>query len=357
MMELYQKNIRQFLKLFPKELQGSKVKDAFYEDKSSYQALLRDKFITYNSHELISIIAIDIDSHQDGGVWMDYDLPQPTWTIWTDRGVQFMWVLRKPILAKVPTHRKMAKEVLARLVYALDGDINAMGFNRVFRNPLNNKSYYSDTRVDLKDFYLKLPKPTPEWWDKVKQNSKRQKRSKTETLFADTHAPAELKDFETMKEGDGRNVALFDRLRFWAYDEAKAGRYNSHSLSSRALALNKAFLEPLEDKELNATINSIDHFMEFKYSAHNLREFGMSEEQLKERASRAGKKGGKVRGKLQTTEARGRILATLNQWETWERKITISGIAKEAKAHKNTVSEYLKELGYTNKGGSTGWKK
>jgi hypothetical protein len=264
-----------------------------------------------------------------------------------------MWVLRKPILARVPEHRKMAKEVLARLVYALDADINAMGFNRVFRNPLNNKSYYADTRVDLKDFYLKLPKPTPEWWDKVKQNSKRQKKSKTETLFADTHAPAELKDFRTMKEGDGRNVALFDRLRFWAYDEAKAGQYDGHSLSNRALALNKAFLEPLEDKEVNAIINSIDNFMEFEYSAHNVREFGMSEEQIKERASRAGKSS----GKLKTAEARGRILAVLNQWEAFERKITISGLAKEAKSDKRTVSAYLKELKYTNKGGSVGYKR
>ncbi len=356
-MELYQDKVRNFLKLFPKELQGSKVKDAFYEDKSSYQALLRDKFITYNSSDRISIIAIDIDKHRDGGIWLDYDLPQPTWTIWTDRGVQFMWVLRKPILARVPEHRKMAKEVLARLVYALDADINAMGFNRVFRNPLNNKSYYADTRVDLKDFYLKLPKPSKEWWDKVKQNSKRQKKSKTETLFADTHAPAELKDFRTMKEGDGRNVALFDRLRFWAYDEAKAGRYDGHSLSNRALALNKAFLEPLEDKEVNAIINSIDNFMEFKYSAHNVREFGMSEEQIKERASRAGKKGGAVSAKIKQTEARGRILAALNQLEMFEMKVTITGLAKRAKSDKRTVSTYLKELGYTNKGGSVGWKK
>lgn len=352
-MKLYQDNIRQFLKLFPKELQGSKVKDAFYEDKPSYQALMSDKFIAYNSADRISIIAIDIDKHRDGGIWLDYDLPQPTWTIWTDRGVQLMWVLHKPILSRVPEHRKIAKEVLARLVYALDGDINAMGFNRVFRNPINNTSYYADTRVNLKDFYLKLPKPTAEWWNRVKQNSKRQKKSKTETLFADTNTPVELKDFRTMKEGDGRNVALFNRLRFWAYDEAKTGRYDEHSLSNRALVLNKAFLEPLKDKEVNAIINSIDNFMEFKYSAHNIREFGMSEEQIRERASKAGK----LSGKLKTKEARGRILATLNQWEMFERKVTISGIAKEAKAHKNTVSEYLKELGYTNKGGSVGWKK
>jgi len=356
MTELYQNNIRQFLNLFPKELQGSKYKDSLYEEKSSYQALRSDKFITYNSKERINIIAIDIDNHRDGGIWMDYDLPQPTWTIFTTRGVQLMWVLKKPIFTKAPQHRKMAREVLARLVYALDGDIHAMGFNRVFRNPLNNKSYYSDTRVDLKDFYLKLPKPTPEWWDKVTEKSKRTKKSKTETLFADTHAPKELLDFGTMKQGDGRNIALFDRLRFWAYDEAKKGDYDGHALANRALALNKAFLEPMGDKEVNAIINSIDNFMEFKYSGH-IKEYGMSEAEIKDRASKAGKKGGKVRGKLQQTEARARILAKLNQWEMFERKITISGIAKEAKSDKRTVSAYLKELGYKDKGGSTGWKK
>jgi hypothetical protein len=353
MMELYQEKVRNFLKLFPKELQSSKVKDAFYEEKSSYQALLRDKFITYNSSDRINIIAIDIDSHRDGGIWLDYDLPQPTWTIWTDRGVQLMWVLRKPILARVPEHRKMAKEVLARLVYALDADINAMGFNRVFRNPLNNKSYYADTRVDLKDFYLKLPKPSQEWWDKVKKNNKHKKKSKTETLFADTHAPAELKDFGTMKEGDGRNVALFDRLRFWAYDEAKAGRYDGHLLSSRALALNKAFLEPLDEKEVNVIINSIDNFMEFKYSAHNLREFGMSEEQIKEKASNAGKKSGKVR-KMKSDM---KIQATITQMQSFDIKITVSDVARRAGVERPRAREYLKENGWKEVSRKEGWVK
>jgi len=352
-MELYQDKVRNFLKLFPKELQGSKVKDAFYEEKSSYQALLRDKFITYNSSERISIIAIDIDKHRDGGIWLDYDLPQPTWTVWTDRGVQLMWVLRKPILARVPEHRKMAREVLARLVYALDADINAMGFNRVFRNPLNNKSYYADTRVDLKDFYLNLPKPSKEWWDKVQQNSKRQKKSKTETLSEDTHAPAELKDFKTMKEGDGRNLALFDRLRFWAYDEAKAGRYDGHLLSNRALALNKAFLEPLADKEVNAIINSIDNFMEFTYSAHKIREFGMSEEQIKERASRAGKTSGKIR-KMKSDM---KIQATITQMQSFDIKITVSDVARRAEVHRDTARAYLNEKGWKEISRKEGWAK
>ena len=53
-------------------------------------------------------------------------------------------------------------------------------------------------------------------------------------------------DFSEMKEGDGRNVALFDRLRFWAYDMAKSGIYTEFDLAHKGYVLNQAFKQELE---------------------------------------------------------------------------------------------------------------
>ena len=356
-MELYQNNPkikRNFLTFLPKLVIGSTAKDCGYSEKTAYEALSKDNYIRFNSPDLVSALIVDIDDHKDGGIWLDYDLPQPTWTVWTRRGVQFGWVLNKPILAKVAQHRKMLREVIARLYYALGGDIHTMNWHRVFRNPINNRSVITDTRVDLSDFF-DLPKPDQGWWDKVKAKNSKPKATKKRQVLDEEKETQILdnRDFANMTEGDGRNEALFNRLRFWAYDQAKAGTYSEFDLAEQAHKLNQIFGEPMLEKEVEYTIKSIDEFIEFKYTGKYAGGDYMSEEQIKERASKAGKQS----AKLKTAEARGRILAVLNQYESWERKITISGIAKDAKAHKNTVSEYLKELGYSNKGGSIGWKK
>jgi len=346
-MELYQDKVRQLLKHFPKELLASKNKTAGYGVVPRYQALRDYDYIRYNSEERHSIIAVDIDHHQDGGVWIDHDIPQPTWIIYTDRGVQFMWALEKPILANIHKHREYAKDVLKKIVYALDADKSAMSYTRVFRNPLRHRTHFSNSRVSLKDFDV-LKSPPTEWLNSV--NPAKAYKNLFHDKIADTV------EFEHMKQGDGRNVALFERLRYWAYAEAKAGTYEEFNLAERGFKLNQQFAEPMSYKEVDRIIASIDWFIENKYNKGGYMAKTTPEER-KKIASQNGKKGGKVRGKLQTTEARGRILATLNQFEMFERKITISGIAKEAKAHKNTVSAYLKELGYSNKGGSVGWKK
>ena len=70
-------------------------------------------------------------------------------------------------------------------------------------------------------------------------------------------------------------------------------------------------------------------------------------------ASRNGAKGAKIKKK----ESRIRILATLTQVESFGIKITARGLAERAKSDKNTVSTYLKELGYKEVSRKEGWKK
>jgi hypothetical protein len=354
MMKLYQDNIRDFLSLFPAQVLGSETKEGNYMPLQSFYALQTFNFIQYNSQDRINIICVDIDHHQDGAVWMDHDLPQPTWTIFTDRGVQLMWVLHNPLHLTNNRHQQRdlsyAKDTLLKIVYALEADTNAIGFNRVFRNPLTHSAHFSNTRVNLKDFnHLELP--PREWMESVYPSRDTKKRK---TLFGSTRE--DRLEFESMKEGDGRNAALFDRLRFWAYDEAKAGTYTEFDLAHKGYVLNQAFKQAMQIKEVDRIIGSIDRFIENNYMRSNYMAKTTPEER-KEIAKKNGAKGGAVTAKIKQANAKGRILAVLNRFDMMEMKITITKVAEEAKAHKATVSRYLKELGYTNKGGSVGYKR
>jgi len=347
-MEVYQTKPKEFLKLFPKEVLGSITKEGGYTSSKSFYALQRYNFIQYNSQDRINIICVDIDEHQDGSVWLDHDLPQPTWTVWTNRGVQFMWVLDNPIFTCSENkyrnkHLAYAKDVLNKIIYALDADTNAIGFNRVFRNPLTHDSRYSSSRVNLKDFNH-LESPSSEWLDKVYP-----KREKHKTLFGSSRE--QDLDFSTMEDGDGRNSALFDRLRYWAYDEAKAGTYTEFDLAHRGYVLNQAFKKGLEGKEVDRIITSIDKFIENTYMRSNYMAKTTPEERSKI-ASKNGSKGGAIR----KAEAYGRIVATITQMQSFDIKITVSEVARRAKADRGTVRNYLNEKGWKEASRKEGWK-
>jgi len=345
-MELYQTNPKDFLKLFPREVLGSTTKEGGYTTTKSFFALRDYHYIQYNSKDRINIICVDIDHHQDGSVWIDFDLPQPTWTIWTKRGVQFMWVLETPILLHTEytrANKQYAKDVLNKIVYALGADTNAIGFNRVFRNPLKHDSRYSDSRVSLKDFNH-LETPPRDWFERVYPT-----RVKHETLFGG-YRDSGL-DFSDMEEGDGRNSALFDRLRYWAYDVAKVGTYTEFDLAHKGYVLNQAFKQELESKEVDRIITSIDRFIEHTYMRSSYMANTTKEERSKI-ASKNGAKGGAIR----KAEAYGRIVATIAQMQSWEIKITVSEIARRAKCSRNTVVNYLNEKRWKQVSRTEGWK-
>ncbi len=340
-MELYTQNLRPFLRLFPSEILGSAHKNGGYAAEKSYTALSTYKFIRLNSDRLWRFIAVDIDTHQDAGVWLDCHLPEPTWTIWTDRGVQFIWQLEKPILAEVREHRAYAMDTLRKIVYALDADADAVGYTRIFRNPFTNESRHSGTMVNLSDF-AHLETPPRDW---VKRSEPR-----VISLLDNKPTIAENVDFSTMREGDGRNTALFDRLRFWAYERARAGDYSEFDLAEKGFTLNNLFAEPMCYKEVDQIIASIDHFIETKYRSIYMA--NTTKEQRKEIASRNGAKGGKSR----RAEAYGRILATINQMQSFDIKITVSEVARRAKADRKTVRAYLTEKGWREVSRKEGWK-
>ena len=324
-----------FFKYFPKQVFGSEYKNNYYHTKERLYALKEFKWVQYNSDDRITVLSVDIDNSSDSLMYEDFNLPKPTWIIQTDKGFQYHWALKSAVMINgYNKHKliKLVKDILNKLVALLDGDINAIGLNRVFRNPVTNRSWFTGNEVELKEFY-DLPTPKEDYFNKLLGKVEKQKN-----LFGATYSSEY--DFSSMKESTGRNCALFDVLRYWAYDEAKQGSYSAFALQRKAEILNTSFAESMKEKEVNTIVNSIDSFIQNKFNKGFY--MALSPEERKKVASANGKKSGEARSK----EAETKILTALNIMQSFEMKITIRALAERSGTSKDTVQKYLKKIGF-----------
>jgi len=170
---------KKYLKYFPKEVFGSTDKNQFYHTKERLYALLDFKWIQYNSEDRLTVLSVDIDNSNDSLLYQDFSLPVPTWIIQTNKGFQYHWALKTPIFLKGYNSKKLryiVKDILHKLVSLLNGDINAIGLNRVFRSPTNNRTWFSGNEVDLSEFY-DLPPVKEEIIDKILEEIKENKKN------------------------------------------------------------------------------------------------------------------------------------------------------------------------------------
>lgn len=327
-----------FFKYFPKQVFGSECKNDYYHTKERLYALKEFKWVQYNSDDRFRVLSVDIDNSSDSLMYRDFNLPQPTWIIQTDKGFQYHWALKQDIPLKTASSKKsikLIKDILNKLVALLNGDINAIGINRVFRNPVTNRSWFSGNEIELKEFY-DLPTPKEDFFNKLLGRIEKQKN-----LFGATCGATY--DFSSMTNNTGRNCALFDVLRYWAYDEAKQGSYCSFALQRKAEILNSSFAEKLKENEVNSIVNSIDTFINNKFNKGFY--MALSVEDRKKVASANGKKSGEARSKVAETK----ILTALNMMESFEMKITIRELAKRSGTSVNTVRKYLEKIDYKSK--------
>lgn len=329
---------RRFFKYFPKEVFGSTDKNQFYRTKERLYALKEFKWIQYNSEDRLTVLSVDIDNSKDSLMYQDFNLPCPTWIIQTDKGFQYHWALKSPVMLKGYNKIKLitlVKDILVKLVALLNGDTNAIGLNRVFRSPTNNRTWFSGNEIELKEFY-DLPTPKKQKVDEIIDNIKEKKKNSK---------IKELSQFE------GRNCALFETLRHYAYSEAKEGSYGLYRLQMKAETLNCEFSEPLNIKEVTIIVESIDNFIKTKF--RKVCYMSLSVEDRKKVAAQNGKKSGEAR----TKEARIKILTALNTMEAYEIKITVSELARRSGTNPKTTRAYLKELGFKEKSRTEGWSK
>ena len=327
-----------FFKYFPKQVFGSEYKNNYYHTKERLYALKEFKWVQYNSDDRITVLSVDIDNSSDSLMYEDFNLPKPTWIIQTDKGFQYHWALKSAVMINgYNKHKliKLVKDILNKLVALLDGDINAIGLNRVFRNPVTNRSWFTGNEVELKEFY-DLPTPKEDYFNKLLGRVEKQKN-----LFGATYGASY--DFSLMANNSGRNCALFDVLRYWAYDEAKQGSYCAFALQRKAEILNSSFAENLKENEVNSIVNSIDTFIKNKFKKGFY--MALSVEDRKKVASQNGKKSGEARSKVAETK----ILTALNMMESLEMKITIRELAKRSGTSVNTVRKYLEKIDYKSK--------
>ena len=327
-----------FFKYFPKQVFGSEYKNNYYHTKERLYALKEFKWVQYNSDDRITVLSVDIDNSSDSLMYEDFNLPKPTWIIQTDKGFQYHWALKSAVMINgYNKHKliKLVKDILNKLVALLDGDINAIGLNRVFRNPVTNRSWFTGNEIELKEFY-DLPTPKEDYFNKLLGRVEKQKN-----LFGATYGASY--DFSLMANNSGRNCALFDVLRYWAYDEAKQGSYCAFALQRKAEILNSSFAENLKENEVNSIVNSIDTFIKNKFNKGFY--MALSVEDRKKVASANGKKSGEARSKVAETK----ILTALNMMESFEMKITIRELAKRSGTSVNTVRKYLEKIDYKSK--------
>ena len=216
----------------------------YCSDDLGYGVIIRPKktailkpYIQYNPPCLITSLVFDIDRSDAFFAWSDANLPTPTWIAKNrlNGHVHVGYMLATPVCT---THRARQNviEYLAKIEQAYSLGLGAdRGYTGLItKNPCHNT--WENHIFDVQPHEL--------------------------GYLADF---VELKELKTdLKEvsGLGRNCAMFDTVRFWAYKAIREhlsigfDRWHSEVLE-HAKNANDAFIQPLPYSEVKATAKSI----------------------------------------------------------------------------------------------------
>lgn len=192
-------------------------------------------YIDPNPRNLIWAMVFDIDRRDAGAAWLDADLPMPSWIAQNPRNghAHLGYTLDAPV-SRSPKSRASPQRYLARIQHAMTARLDA---DRAYTHHLTKT-------------------PEHERWRTLWGRGAPYALDELREYLADD-LPLRLRRDEAV--GEGRNVTLFDGLRFWAYrarlnyDAWPAWLDACHA---RACALN-AFACPLRASEVKATAKSV----------------------------------------------------------------------------------------------------
>lgn len=286
--------------------------------------------IEFNASRYVRWLVFDIDRATAFFDWQDKVAPTPNFIIKNPKNGHCHYVigLRSPV-AKSETASIKALRYLAAveggLLEVYEGDY---GYSKkIAKNPLSDKWDVWTPREELYDLdelaeYIPLSYGRP--------------RSK----------PREIRSY-------GRNVALFDSLRFWAYEMVKAARSGSYqkwsgAVLERAREINLTFNTPLSDNEVSHTAKSVTKWTWTNYSGiadgknHGVMQLGLNranadierlpEDEVKRRQSLGGQYSTQKRIENNTK----RVLAVIANLKATGQRVTkvavarISGISRAA---------------------------
>lgn len=203
-------------------------------------------YISFNDDGYVRAVVVDCD-HDDPDRWRLCGLPEPTWIAETSGTGRHhaVWWLASPVY-KGPGARMEPMRFLARVEQAmtneLDGDPGYAG--RLTKNPFHpawRVACRSGRAYGLRDLYAAVEcAPTA----------------------------STVSGWGEVRTGIGRNVELFDRLRFWAYGgRRRYGDRRAWGLAVAAMAadINATFASPLPPNEVGWTVKSVSNWVWERY--------------------------------------------------------------------------------------------
>lgn len=213
---------------------------------------LQKPYIAPNNASFINCLLFDIDTEEAGAAWLDNDAPMPNWICQNPSNghAHYGYQLIAPVPRTLKA-RASPQRYLARIQHALNGKLGA------------------DTA------YAHFLTKTPEHPNHRTIWGRQQGYSLDELgEWLGDDLPLKIKRSEAV--GEGRNVTLFDGLRFWAYRERLKHNCFDHWFNtclSHAHGLNQ-FISPLPCNEVRSTAKSVA-----KWTWANITDKGFSEAQ------------------------------------------------------------------------------
>lgn len=217
-------------------------RDGIY--RTNKRRALNSVYIEHNNDSFINSIVFDIDSDTAAIAWQDANIPKPNViTQNPDNGhAHLFYALSSPVCITENARRKpqkLLKGVIEGLTERLGADPCYTG--KITKNPLNPR---------WRTFWNEQPRFELNYLCEFIDTNKRVKKEVRKSIVA-----------------EGRNTALFDTLRFYAYSIIFKYQKNDDfcgfisALQEEAENINDSFEDQLGFKEINHTIRSISSWV------------------------------------------------------------------------------------------------
>lgn len=276
--------------------------------------------IQVNPPHLVNYLIFDIDASDAYLHYLDADLPLPTWIAknTTNGHCHVCYELKTPICKTANARLKPLRYVAAiEQSYAqkLGADVGYTGL--LTKNPIDS------------DWEVSLLNPIPFELDELAD-------------YVDLETKPKITEKET--SGLGRNCAMFDSVRFWAYKAIRAHLENGYNnwydqVLNVAQNANGAFIAPLPYSEVKATAKSVAKWV---WRNHHSAEF---HKLFSKKQAKRGRKGG-----LKSNSSNGGKARSATYIDSRQQALQMSLQGKTIKeisilldVHRNSISKWLKQ--------------
>lgn len=217
-------------------------RDGIY--RTNKRRALNSVYIEHNNDSFINSIVFDIDSDTAAIAWQDANIPKPNFITQNPANghAHLFYALSSPVCITENARRKpqkLLKGVIEGLTERLGADPCYTG--KITKNPLNPR---------WRTFWNEQPRFELNYLCEFIDTNKRVKKEVRKSIVA-----------------EGRNTALFDTLRFYAYSIIFKYQKNDDfcgfmsALEEEAEHINDSFEDQLGFKEINHTIRSISSWV------------------------------------------------------------------------------------------------